>query len=112
MPAAAQETMGHSRRYFQQPASYEPPPVHTPSRLDQAYHSDMPAVRRKRRSEKYERRKRPWEKLNQIREDEEAMLDGLPPLMDREKAFHEPVYPQRDQQPYSAWRRPDQHSNG
>ena len=112
MPAVNQEAMSQSRRYFKQPESYEPPPVYTPSRLDQQYASDMPAARRRRRSEKYERRKWPWEKLNQVREDEEAMLDGLPPLVDREQAFHEPVYPQHDQQTYSAWKRPEKHSNG
>lgn len=107
--AVAQEEMGHSRRFFPQPESYEPPPVYTPSRQDAAFSSDMPAARRKRRSEKYERKKpRPWEKLAVSREDEEEMLDGLPPAVDREQAFHQPVYPQRDNQAYSAWKRPDQ----
>lgn len=107
-----QEQMSYSRRYFPQPESYEPPPVYTPSRRDGGYASDMPAARRKRRSEKYEHRKKPWERLSVEREDEEAMLDGLPPAVDREQAFHEPVYPNRERQPYTAWQKPDQHTNG
>ncbi|MBE5783378.1 MAG: hypothetical protein E7329_08715 [Clostridiales bacterium] len=107
--AYAREQMSASRRYFPQPESYEPPPVYTPSRQEAAFSSDMPAARRKRRSEKYEHKKpRPWEMLTVSREDEEEMLDGLPPAVDPEQAFHQPVYPQRDTQPYSAWKRPDQ----
>ena len=33
----------------------------------------------------------------------EAMLDGLPPAVDREQAFHAPVYPQRPPQQKSGW---------
>ena len=43
-------------------------------------------------------------------ETEDRLLDGLPPAVNREDAFHEPVYPRRDPMPapgpYAAWQRP------
>lgn len=99
-------------RYFAQPEGYQPPPVYVPSRTDSAFSSDMPAARRKRRSEKYDRRRTSWHERLMTASDEEAMLDGLPPAVDREEAFREPVYPQRDPQDYDSWQRPQNHTNG
>ena len=55
-------------------------------------------TRRHRRSEKYQTVKKAqaaWrQRLAQADDQqEETMLDGLPPAVDREQAFHEPVYP-------------------
>ena len=36
------------------------------------------------------------------------MLDGLPPVVDREQAFHEPVYPNRKASTFRSWTRPEQ----
>jgi hypothetical protein len=96
-------------RYFAPPAAYEPPPMYVSSRAQMAYTSDMPVARRRRRSEKYERRRPDWrEKLIKGDEDEDALLDGLPPAVDRQQAFHEPVYPRQSagENAYAAWRRP------
>lgn len=55
--------------------------------------SEQTAVRR-RRSEKYgKRRSALTQRLAQIAKDDVGMLDGLPPAVDRQSAFHEPVYP-------------------
>lgn len=100
-------------RYFIQPEGYQPPPVYIPSRADGAFSSDMPAARRRRRSEKYDRRRASWhERLMASGQDEEAMLDGLPPAVAREDAFREPVYPQHGPQGYNAWQRPQNHTDG
>lgn len=106
--ANADETQEPRQRQFIPPA-YELPPIYASSRQMTTYTSDMPAARRKRRSEKYERRRPEWrEKLIKGDEEEDALLDGLPPVVDRQEAFHEPVYPQRtgENVPYAAWRRP------
>lgn len=107
------EGIPQQHRYFVQPEGYQPPPVYIPSRADSAFSSDMPAARRRRRSEKYDRRRTSWhERLISSAEDEEALLDGLPPAVDREDAFREPVYPQRGPQGYDAWQRPQKHTDG
>lgn len=63
--------------------------------------------RRRRRSDKHDHRKPSWhERLTSDAEDDEGMLDGLPPVVNREQAFHEPVYPDRAPQNYENWQRP------
>jgi len=72
-------------RVFSQ-QQYELPPLEAP---DGAY----PAVRR-RRSDKYGKKRGAWQRrLADMTRDDVGMLDGLPPAVDREAAFHEPVYP-------------------
>lgn len=101
------EQSAQRRRYFASPAAYTPPPACTPSRLDRAFDSDMPAARRKRRSEKYEHKKLSFRERLLREDDDENLLDGLPPVVDRDQAFHQPVYPDRpDGQ--NLWRRPEQ----
>ena len=82
------------RRMFVPAADYELPPINPSTRVNSSFATDLPSARRRRRSEKYERRKPAWrDKLIRDEEEEDAMLDGLPPAVDREQAFHEPVYP-------------------
>lgn len=78
----------------------------------QEYAPELPgqtpaAAPRRRRSDKHEKRKASWhERLTADTDEENGMLDGLPPAIDREQAFHEPVYPQPDAR-YAAWERPE-----
>ena len=77
---------------------------------DAANPGDQPAPRR-RRSDKHTRRMPSWaDRLINGDENEDRLLDGLPPAVNREDAFHEPVYPRRDPTPapgpYAAWQRP------
>ena len=96
------------RRYFPRTTEYQVPPVYIPSPGDAAFRTDMPAARRKRRSDKYDRQRLSWhERLIGASDEEERMLDGLPPAVDREQAFHEPVYPAGQSAPYSSWQKPD-----
>ncbi len=80
-------------------AQYEPPALVTASWLSGAYrkaHSAPPAPR-KRRSKKNDRKKPTWAAKLMIPEvEEDLLLDGLPPAVDRQQAFHEPVYPMKD----------------
>ncbi|MBR4360893.1 MAG: hypothetical protein IKP32_09780 [Clostridia bacterium] len=111
-PAAApqQEDSGRMRR-FTPAADYELPPIE-PSRPNSAYTTDLPSARRKRRSDKYDRRRATWrQRLANATEEEEGMLDGLPPVVDRQQAFHEPVYPQQQPDGYAPWPN-GQQSNG
>ena len=107
----AYQDEGGRQRQFAPPTGYEPPPMFPSTRPNSAYATDLPTARRRRRSEKYERRRPDWrEKLIKGDEDEDRLLDGLPPAVDKQDAFHEPVYPTRQQAsftPYSAWQRPD-----
>ena len=104
------ESAGAARqRQFPTPEGYEPPPMMASSRRNAAYGTDLPAARRRRRSEKYERRRAEWrERLIKGDEDEDSLLDGLPPAVDRQQAFHEPVLPprQENEKSYTAWQRP------
>ena len=111
-PEPAEDTAGTAaeirQRQFAVPG-YELPPVYGSSRPMASFSSDMPTARRKRRSEKYERRRPEWrEKLIKGDAEEDTLLDGLPPAVDRQQAFHEPVYPRQSggENPYSAWQRP------
>ena len=62
---------------------------------------------RKRRSDRPARPRRSLQDLlNLDHPADEEMLDGLPPLMQKEEAFHQPVYPQRVQDEYASWHRP------
>ena len=108
-PDASDEEDDAARRRMFVPASdYELPPVAPSTRVRSSFGTDMPAARRKRRSEKYEKRKSAWrQKLIRDDEEEDRLLDGLPPAVDREQAFYEPVYPQVSQSDtYYGWNRP------
>lgn len=84
--------------YFQQADAYAPLPG-----------QPMPVVPRRRRSDKHAQKKASWhERLVADDEQQDALLDGLPPAVDREQAFHEPVYPQASAN-YSAWKKPENH---
>ena len=103
-------------RQFTPPQAYEAPPLYAAARqVAGSFTAEMPVARRRRRSEKYERRRQEWRDrlLNGSAEDDE-MLDGLPPPVDRQQAFHEPVYPRRNEEEdvYSAWQRPGGSVNG
>ena len=93
---------------FTPAADYELPPIVPSTRVNSSYTTDMPAARRRRRSEKYEKRRPDWrERLRTAEEDEDRLLDGLPPAVDRNQAFYEPVYPQPAQsEGYYGWKRP------
>ena len=108
--AAGQESW---QRRFMPPAGYEAPSMTATARVNSAYAADLPTGRRRRRSEKYERRRAEWrERLIKGDEDEDGLLDGLPPAVDRQQAFHEPVYPQSsDGGGYTVWQRPASGSN-
>ena len=99
-------------RQFTPPLSYEAPPLYASARqVTSSFTAEMPVARRRRRSEKYERRRQEWRDrlINGDVRDYE-MLDGLPPAVDRQQAFHEPVYPRQNtggEDPYSAWQRPE-----
>ncbi|MBE5786685.1 MAG: hypothetical protein E7324_04010 [Clostridiales bacterium] len=58
--------------------------------------------------------KRPsWRrKFSLTREEDEGMLDSLPPAIDRQEAFHQPVYPHESHNPYAAWQRPVNQQQG
>ena len=107
------------RRVFAPAPAYELPPIGTSTRVPSSFSAELPTARRKRRSDKYERRKPAWDKLMRDEDEENAMLDGLPPAVDRDQAFHEPVYPQPqaptpENAAYYAWQRPlsPQQTNG
>lgn len=73
--------------------------------------AEAPEGKRRRRSEKHEQppRKPLWKPRFSVipREEEEGLLDGLPPAVDRQQAFHEPVYPARP-----AWQKANQSDQG
>ena len=77
---------------------YAPPPIVTESWLSEAYQkTPTPEVRRKRRSERYDKKKAGWTNKLMIPEvEEDSMLDGLPPAVDRQQAFHDPVLPDQN----------------
>lgn len=79
-------------------SAYEPPAAVTESWLNTAYPKAKPPVaQRKRRSGKNEKKKPAWANKLMIPEvEEESLLDGLPPAVDRHQAFHEPVYPMQN----------------
>lgn len=93
------------------PVSYEAPAYSTPAGeyipLPEQPPADPVAAPRRRRSDKHAQKKVSWhERLVADDDDQEGLLDGLPPAVDREQAFHEPVYPQGSAH-YSAWKKPD-----
>ena len=92
--SAAQERQGRAK----QEEAYEPPPMVTESWLSGAYMKrEMQTAPRKRRSEKYDKKKPTWANKLMIPEvEEDSLLDGLPPAVDRQRAFHEPVYPMQN----------------
>lgn len=105
--AALQAQDSVRRRRFAPTADYELPPVEPAGWANSAYSTDLPAARRKRRSDKYDKNRASWrEKLVRNRDDDEGMLDGLPPAVDRQQAFHEPVYPNQANPDGDAWQRP------
>ncbi len=84
-------------RQFTPPQAYEAPPMYAgPRPVAGTFTVEMPAMRRRRRSERYERRRQEWrDRLINGDAQEYEMLDGLPPAVDRQQAFHEPVYPRQ-----------------
>ena len=65
-----------------------------PERPASVYGAEPSYASRRRRSERHEKKRGEWQKrLAAITQDDVGMLDGLPPAVDRQDAFHEPVYP-------------------
>ncbi|MBR6524505.1 MAG: hypothetical protein IKT57_00880 [Clostridia bacterium] len=62
----------------------------------------VPVTERRRRSDRYQKtdRMRAFgkikDRLREVQEDENTMLDGLPPVMDSRQAFYDPVFPQQE----------------
>ncbi len=116
--SAAEEREPRARQ-FTPPQAYEAPPlVAGPKPVAGSFTVEMPAPRR-RRSERNERRRQEWRhRLINGNDDDYEMLDGLPPAVDRQQAFHKPVYPQKNRDEdsaYSNWQRPgdgDEYTNG
>jgi len=102
-----------SAQFFIKSPGYEPPPVNISTRVHGSQSSDMPAARRKRRSDKYDRQKAAWhQRLMTDHDEDDGLLDGLPPAVDKNQAFHQPVYPQNSQNLYAAWQRPATQNQG
>ncbi|MBR5109932.1 MAG: hypothetical protein IK099_07035 [Clostridia bacterium] len=93
-------TQERQGRHWQYPEAepYQPPPIVTESWLSAAYQkSSAPEVRHKRRTEKYEKKKPVWANKLMIPEvEEDSLLDGLPPAVNRQEAFHDPVLPDQN----------------
>ena len=108
-PPAVQpaENPGRPRRFSPQ-KEYELPPVDPVSGSYSTRGTDLPAARRKRRSDKYDRKRSAWREnlRNRVIGDDEGMLDGLPPVVDKEEAFHAPVYPVQADQSNAGWQQP------
>lgn len=96
LTSSGQERQGKNRPSSD--GAYEPPAGVTESWLNTAYQKpESTATQRKRRSEKNEKKKPTWANRLMIPEvEEESLLDGLPPAVDRQQAFHEPVYPMQN----------------
>ena len=94
LSSSALERQGRAK----QDDEYEPPPLVTESWLSGAYmKKDASPAPRKRRSEKNDRKKPAWTNKLMIPEvEEDSLLDGLPPAVDRQRAFHDPVYPMKN----------------
>lgn len=120
VPAApvfsATEEREPRQRPFAPPQGYEAPPLAAgPKPVAGSFSAETSAPRR-RRAERYERRRKEWRSrlINGSAEDYE-LLDGLPPAVDRQQAFHEPVYPRQnrdDEDAYSAWQPNSDRTNG
>lgn len=94
-------------RPFAPPQGYEAPPLTAGPKLVAGSFAVETSAPRRRRAERYERRRKEWRSrlINGSAEDYE-LLDGLPPAVDRQAAFHKPVYPQQNrdgEDDYSAW---------
>lgn len=80
-------------------AAPEMPPAFAPAEMAPAVAEtpvlpDGPVVRRRRRSQRHEKKKfRLSGILPKADEEEAALLDGLPPAVNKSQAFHAPVYP-------------------
>ena len=95
-----------------QPAEYQPQeeiwwdmPESVPaqkSAQETLFMQPPPVTERRRRSDKYQKtdRMRAFgkikDKLREVQEDENTMLDGLPPAVDSRQAFYDPVFPQQE----------------
>lgn len=55
-----------------------------------------PAGRNPRRGRTVVKKRIPLHARLTASDEDEGMLDGLPPVVDRDQAFHQPVYPQRE----------------
>ena len=107
-PEQPQDTGVAYRLMLEEFAPAERQPVFFHGREEEAPEREeefIPEGRRRRRSEKHESGKKPaWRQRLTAQEDQdEGMLDGLPPAVDREQAFHEPVYPVHS---YRDWSQP------
>lgn len=91
-------TQERQGRHWRSPEGEPYPPIVTESWLGEAYRKNSgPEVRRKRRSDKYEKKKPMWTSKLMIPEvEEDSLLDSLPPAVDRQQAFHEPVLPDQN----------------
>ena len=103
-----QEAEAAPQRRFTPPAYEAPPMVWNGRETPDFAPASFPS--RRRRSDRYERRRAEWrERLIRGDEEEESLLDSLPPAADRQQAFYEPVYPRQSsaqESPYASWRRP------
>ena len=76
------------------PPAYEAPPMEMRERPVSVYGAESSYTPRQRRSDRHEKKRGEWQKrLAAITRDDVGMIDGLPPAIDRQDAFHEPVYP-------------------
>ena len=107
IPASPAPEIAPAAQYFAKAPGYEPPPINTSTRVHGSQSSDMPAARRKRRSDKYDQHRASWhQRLMTDRDEDEGLLEGLPPAVDKNEAFHQPVYPRNGHNPYATWQRP------
>lgn len=68
---------------------------------------DAPRTPRRRRSDRHEKKKSPLSEILTADDEQDIILDGLPPPVDRKEAFHQPVYPA--QSSYPEWQ---EHQDG
>ncbi len=94
----------------QESVDYLPPQIQPQSQFSSS--ADSAAQRNPRRNRNVSQGKRHFslhEHLSAQEQDDEGMLDGFPPVVDRQQAFHEPVYPNRKFSSSAAsWQRPNQ----
>lgn len=107
--SARQEQTEEESPEYAQPLMEEfvPPPEPGPGALSPEpeiqQDAALPEGRHRRRSEKHGQTWKPaWYPRFSVMDDpdEESMLDGLPPAVDKQQAFHDPVYPSA---PPTAW---------
>ncbi len=100
-PAPVPEAVSYEA--WQQPVYAEAAPENAPWEAPAPYPAEEalpapaevpPPLRRNRRSQRHEKKKSILSDLLPTANDEEdALLDGLPPVVNKQQAFHAPVYP-------------------